>query len=200
MAVGGSAEWVGVARDKDDGCIPLFHMHAHHMKRASEREGRPIYEQRQFVKILIPGQKNEVPDREVTDEDKARWPEAWAKFTAKQEAILDGTPIDQWPYLNVARVAELQALNILTVEQLSKVADGYLQNIGMDGAQLRDRARQFIAGTSETEKELRTENERLQRDVAALTRKVDVLLHRVGEKDETPAPAPASRKGGRKKR
>ena len=136
--------------DEKDGTHPLFYMRAVENKARSREEGRPIYEDVPYVKILMPGSKD-YPDRKVRDEDKQRWPRAWAAFESGQENAQGGTPLERWNGLSSARLAELQALNIHTVDQLAEVPDGSLNKLGPDGRKLRDQAQAFIqsAGVSE---------------------------------------------------
>ena len=47
-----------------------------------------------WIKIILPGDKNTRIERPLNDEDKARWPDVWRKFEAKEPGLASGTPID----------------------------------------------------------------------------------------------------------
>src|SRR3546814_2370746 len=49
-----------------------------------------------------------------------RFPQHWAQFEAGHtERQIIGTPLKEWPILSTSQVAEMNALNIFTVEQLA---------------------------------------------------------------------------------
>lgn len=195
MSIGGQDEWVSVARDKDDNCIPIFHLRAVHMKARSEQEGRPVYENRVFVEVFAPGSKNEVHVAQVKDEHKKRWPVEWAKFERNNDTTVEGTPLEQWPFLDAARIAELKHYNILTVEHVLNVSDANKHVLGLDANKLQERARQFLQGSSDTEKELRAEiaelKSRLDRaEQASAQRRQQPKI----EEEEVPKPATRRKK------
>ena len=159
--------WENFAAGRQGGgrgdCVPQFYMRAVRNAARSETEGRPVFDEAAYVRVLVPGDRNSIVDRKVTETDRERWPQQWAAFLAKRERPA-GTPIEHWPYLTVARVAELKALEILTVEQVAGADEATRARIGGDGDALAERARHFLQPQSETETELREEIARLERD------------------------------------
>jgi len=115
--------------DNKDTCRPLFRMEAKQNKAKTLTEGRPIFDQVPFVTIISPGDNKNVPDTKVLDEHRQRWPRQWEAFEKGLEQPIDGTPINQWPILNNAQVAELKALNIHTIEEMASLSDGGTQQI-----------------------------------------------------------------------
>ena len=163
--------WENFASEQQSGgrddCIPHFYMRAVRSPARSEESGRPVFDEIAYVRVLVPGDRNSVVDRRVADADRARWPERWAAFEARRERPA-GTPIEHWPYLTVAGVAELRALEVFTVEQVAN-ADGALRRrIGENAAALAERARQFLQPQPETETALRGEIARLKREIGRL--------------------------------
>ena len=146
-----------------DDCVPHFYMRAVPNAARSETEGRPVFDEAAYVKVLVPGDRNSVVDRRVGDADRERWPRRWAAFLARRERPA-GTPIQHWPYLTVARAAELKALDLLTVEQVAEADEATRARIGGDGDALAERARHFLQPQSETETELRERIAGLERD------------------------------------
>src|SRR5580700_8892848 len=110
--------------------IPRFKTEAVHLPYRSKEAGRPIYEDREFVEILIPGDRRSMAVEPVNEEHKARWPREYEAFRAGKETPLTGTPLADWPNssLTRARVEELAYFNIRTVEHLAQVADTRLGN------------------------------------------------------------------------
>jgi hypothetical protein len=158
--------------------IPRFKTEAVHLPYRSKAAGRPIYEDREFVEILIPGDRRSMAVEPVTDEHRARWPAAYEAFRAGRAAPLEGTPLADWPNssLTRARVEELAHFNIRTVEHLAAVSDAQLANLGLGARELRQAARTFLdaarQGTGPLERlvtenlALKDEIERLSRDLA----------------------------------
>lgn len=157
--------------------IPRFHSRAVEMTFKSQEAGRPIFEDREFVEILIPGDRRAMANEPVNEEHKARWPREYEAFKRGQELPREGTPLRNWPnsQMTPARVEELAFFNIVTVEELAAVGDNHLQNLGMGARVMRQAAITFLevsrTGTGPLERlvakadRLETENERLTRDL-----------------------------------
>lgn len=183
--VGTVGEWNQIARDQaggEDSCVPRFYLREVQNTALSEKEGRPRFDMKPYVEIFIPGEKHNRPDRPVNENDKRRWPGAWEKFQATQQEVLEGTPIEQWPYLNRAQVAEMKALGVMTIESLAGMADGLLEKLGPGGRDLQSRARQHLQPQGETETELReahqaliSENKELKARVTQLETSIDAM-------------------------
>ena len=109
--------------DPNDNCRPLFRWEAKQNSAKSKVEGRPIFDQGPVVTIMSPGDNKNVIDAKVSDDHKSRWPRQWEAFQKGSEQPLNGTPINEWPALNMAQVAELKALNIFSIEQLANLDD-----------------------------------------------------------------------------
>lgn len=153
-----------------DGVIGIFYFKAVHDRKASAIEGQPVYVTRPRVRVVVPGQPKSTWEGDASPEMQKRWPEAWAKFRALSEGeeFQDGTPLNQWPQLTVAEVARLCAIGVHTVEALASVSDSNLSRLGPSGRALRERARQFVSGPGETERDLRARIAELESESRAL--------------------------------
>lgn len=182
------AQAKGSGGTDDGGVLALFYERPLYNKVKSSEEGRPIYEGRDYVQIIIPGDSKSVVDRPVQDADKARWPGAWQKYQSKDEGSLDGTPIEEWSYLDVTRKASLRHIGIRTVEQLAAMPDGQLPQIGLDGREVREWAQQFLKPQSERETDLKKQVGELQRTVEALKASLDEAKRQLrdGPPDDEP--------------
>jgi len=156
---------------------PRFFVKAVKLEFRSQQEGRPIFEDREFVEILIPGDRRAIAHEPVGEEHKARWPRQYEAFKAGREAPLEGTPLREWPVSDMmpARVEELAFFNIRTVEELAAVSDAHLQNLGMGARALREKARRFLevarTGTGPLER-LVAETLRQKDEIEALKRQL----------------------------
>lgn len=125
---------------------PRFYKEAIQNKAKSEQEGRPIFDEREMVEIKLPGDRLSSHVSYVMAEHRDRWPEIYAAFQRGEERAASGTPLEHWtsPSMTRARVAELKAANILSVEELSGVPDNVLPRLGMGARELREQARAYL--------------------------------------------------------
>ena len=107
-------------------------------------EKRPIFEEKVFLKKLVPGDSTLVVDRPMREQDVEEYPIEWARFEQKKEQRVSGTPIDVWSVLSETQKAEFKALHIFTIDQFAQLADSVGNKI-MGFNDLRDKARAFIA-------------------------------------------------------
>lgn len=138
---------------------------------ATQEAGRPIYVERPYVLITVPGDKTNQPDRPVREEDKRRWPREWAAFEndRPQEGV-SGTLLSAWGALSQARIEELRYFKVLTVEHLAGVSDGLLPNLGAQARREREMAKAFIESAKSNAPLLKVQAELASRDadIAAL--------------------------------
>jgi len=169
----------------------------------SDLQGRPIFEDRDFIIISIPGDGTLTSVHEVRDDHKARFPLHWAHYknTHGDDPKLVGTPISQWPLVTPAMAEELRALKFYTVESLATASDSQLQSFGMkvglSGMTLRTRAQSYLKVAQdesifhkqdEEMQKLREENANIKAEtdakLAAMQEQMAQILAAVGEKSE----------------
>lgn len=173
--------------------FPRFYIEAVQHSAKSEAAGRPIFEDREYVEIRIAGDNKSVVVRKVSEEDKQRWPTAYAAFKNGLEAPVEGTPLHHWPALSVSQVAELRALNINTVEALAALSDTGISKIGFNGRVMVAKAKAFLdtaKGTADAQK-MAAENEALRADIEMLKEQIKALGNLPkGEAKPVEQPAP----------
>jgi hypothetical protein len=107
----------------DDILLVKFTIEAQKNDAKTIEEGRPIFEDKEWISIMAPGSRNEVR-REARMADKERFPRHYAAFQNRQDQqINEGTPLTEWTGVTRSQVEEMRFWNILTVEQLAAVAD-----------------------------------------------------------------------------
>ena len=132
-----------------------------------------------YVKIQNPGDKLNIVERPVEEEDKRRFPRQWLYFQMQNtECQVIGTPLIDWHKdapndLGRGQLEELQVLKFQTVEQLATASDAQLQRVGMGSTGLREKARLYLTNKNKSEatKELektRSELEELKAQMAEL--------------------------------
>lgn len=113
-------------------------------------EKRPIFQEKIFLKKLVPGDNTLTIDRPMRDQDIEDFPVEWARYEQKKEAAVPGTPIEVWNVISETQKAEFKALNIFTIDQFAQLSD-IAGNKIMGFNDLRDKARAFIAAAEDSQ-------------------------------------------------
>jgi hypothetical protein len=115
----------------DDSLFVVFYMGVMHNECKSVQQGRPIYDDTEFCRIIIPGDKNNVIDRPATTDDRARFAKQYALFREgkKEDEQISGTRLTEWPFLTRGQCEEFKHLGIRTVEQLADVRDDIVSRV-----------------------------------------------------------------------
>lgn len=166
-----------VQHGTDAGLFVQFYMESVKDEEASSKEGRPIYADKEYIKIIPVGDKNTVICRPVRTSwdgnnapDTERWPHQYAAFKNQQVQVNEGTPLEQWPPLTKSQVMMMKSANVHTVEQLAAVSDQNLGNLGMGARSLREKAEAYINNSKDGAglSALQEKNERLEKEIEAL--------------------------------
>lgn len=162
------------AGTQDHRIIVEFFVDAVQLGHRSEVEGRPVFEDREFVRILIAGDAKTEVVKAVTPEVRQKYAQAYEHWKRTQQPLHDGTPLKEWPALRPAQVRELNALNLFTVEHLAGLDDAGIGRIGLGGRELAAKAKAYLSQSASqaAAQQYAAENERLKGDIAALTRQV----------------------------
>ncbi len=115
----------------------------------SEEHGRQIYDNVEMVEIIVPDQELGGYDRnsrvvhKVDSTHRQRFATKYAEFKAQSaEWAGEGMPLSMWPPMTAAKVMEMAALKIHTVEQLSQAT------LPKSEAVWADTAREWLSGTA----------------------------------------------------
>lgn len=109
----------------------------------SREAGRAVYEEVDYVRIHVPGDKSSVIERPLSQQDIFRFQDRYNKWKAGQEEAVTGTPLNALPGMNASKVEEYKFFKIITVEQLAEAND----NLGskfMSFQQDKQRAKAFM--------------------------------------------------------
>lgn len=165
----------------------------------SRQEGRPIFEDKEFVRIKFVGDpKKELvaPAHDKFQRDRAtgQWVtyaqmyhRHYEAFQTGQASLGEGTPISELPFLTEARRAELKALHIHTAEALAGLEGANLSRLGMFGREIKDKATAYLAKAKDSALETR-----LSAENTALRERLEALEKMMTATAQTPAPALAT--------
>jgi len=174
-----------VQHGTDAGLYVEFYLEAIKDEESSLKEGRPIFRDVEFIKIIPVGDKHTVVCRPVkkfddhqSPSDANRWPKQYAAFKNKQTQVNDGTPVEEWPILTKSQAMMFKSVNVHTVEQLAAVSDTNLNNLGMGAREYREKAKAYIENAKggsgvlalqEENKFFKEQIEALKNQIAALS-------------------------------
>ena len=142
-------EFVG-ARNPDDLLYVRFHEVPLQNNWKTEKEGRPIFDTVIFTEITTPGNQLNIIDRPKNRQDEVRFPRQWAHFknTHSEDPAKQGTPLSQWPMLDVAKIEMLRAMKFYTVEAVAYASDEQIGTLGMlagmQPSSFRDKAKAYL--------------------------------------------------------
>jgi hypothetical protein len=150
--------------------------------------GRPIFDEMDFCKIQIPGDKHSNVDVKVTNEHKHRFPRQWAAYQQGLEQATSGTPLEAWPQMTVGTVANLKAVGITTVEQLAEMSDANASGM-MGNHDLRRRAKLFLeaAKGEAVNNKMAAELEKRDAQIAEMQAQLAALTAAANQKPEVAA-------------
>ncbi len=180
----GSGNNLVVQHGTDAGLYVEFYIESIEDEEASVEAGRPIYVDREFIKIIPVGDKNTVICRPVRHKeeggvppDTIRWAAKYEAFKRTGEVVNEGTPLEQWPILKKSQVMTMKAANVHTVEQLAAVSDANLSNLGMGARELQQKAISFLAAAKDGSglEKLHKENENLRIQLEALKNEIRAM-------------------------
>jgi hypothetical protein len=186
--VGGNGSTV--QHGTDDNLRVEFFLHPVENRFRSKKEGRPVFEEKEYIRILIPGDAKTCYEQPVREDDRKRFWKQYEHFKATGRTATEGTPVEQWPQLNVSMVATLKSLNIFSVEQLASLPDIHLPKLGPGARDLQSRAKAFLemshdaaaanklSALEEQNAALQAQNEAMQAKFEEMERKLESLAQK----------------------
>ena len=162
------------SRFANDGNLYVqFHIEPVMQELKSKQADRMVFEDKLFVRIMVPGDKHSIIDRQATSQDRQRFKKYLEAFQSGRDQEAIGTPLSVMPWLTPSMVAEYKYFNIHTIEQLANVADSAGQKFILFHEHKR-KAEQFMQGVvpENVQKELDSRDEQ----IAELERKLSILL------------------------
>jgi hypothetical protein len=177
---------------EDRACYAEFFIAPKLMAAKSRDANRPIFEDREYVRIFIRGQDKQVFTAEVNDSHKQRFPREWNAFQAGKEAPVNGTPLEVIG-IPPSVALSMKQKHIRTVEELAGVSDQIASELCQGGREFHRKAKALIDGTSTkvVEVEAALSEERAKREA---------LETRLAQMDEQMKALMQPRKRGRPKK
>jgi hypothetical protein len=106
-----------------------------------------------YVKINVAGDNKTEWDRPVKDDDKLRWADKWKAYESQQNQYVGEVLLGACDLFDENKVQKYHAFNIHTVDQLAKLNDAFITQIGMGTREDVKRANAYLSTLSEKAKE-----------------------------------------------
>lgn len=169
-------------RSADDRLMIKFELFPHPNETKSLEAGHPVYDDREYITIIVPGDKTSIVHRPVWAQDKTRFARQYAQFKQGMEQTVVGLPLKLWGGITLGQAKEFEYFNVKTVEQLAEMADG--NGVGIQGfAGLKQRAQDYVKTTKDQAPlmEMRAEIEKKDAEIATLSQSFRELSGQVSQ-------------------
>jgi hypothetical protein len=163
----------GKQYEDDKKLFVRFEVRPYKMEKKSEDAGRPIFEDVEYISIIIPGSRD-VLTAPIDETYKRRFRERYDKWKAHSDATrVEGTPLGELTWMTKSQALELSYYNITTVEQLAGMSDTDALKF-MGNHSLRQKAKVFLEAAAGEAPALKLQAELAERDnhIQVLERKV----------------------------
>jgi hypothetical protein len=175
----------GNTSEGDKGLLVQFYTKAVQSKEKTVAEGRPIYDEKVYVRIMVPGDRDNIVDRPVQDSDLKRFNRAYSAFQQGRKEQYDGTPLEAWPGISRSQVEEMKFFNVHTVEALAEMSDSNAQKFA-GIYDLKRRAQAFLAAADENKfaEQMQAELSKRDEQIEALKVEIENLRSHPEEDDD----------------
>lgn len=159
-----------------------FDLHPRLNEKKSEEEGRPVYDEVEYIRKVVPGDRQNEIHRPAVESEKRLFARQYAEFKAGSRAAQSGTPLKEWTAISASQAKELAHFHVYTVEQLAGLSDANIQNIGPIRG-LQAKAKDYLekaAGNAPLEK-MRAELTEKDTTIATLKQQMESMGKRLDE-------------------
>lgn len=139
----------------------------------SEKAGKPVVEKKEFIKIVIPGTRNEFIG-EVTQSHIKRFPMEYERFASKGENVkVEGTPLSEVLAISASERLLMERAGFSIVEQVANANDSALDKVGHGARTIQKKCKAYLLAANDQHeqakkyKELEAKVEELTKALAA---------------------------------
>lgn len=198
----GNSDVLQVSYGDDTGLYVEFYWREVKNEQKSIEEGRPIFESKEYVKIMAAGDKTKTWDRPIqrvqnglTPSDFDRFPKQWAAFQRQETQVTEGTPVTEWTQITRADAAMLKSLGFHTIELIANMGEHSMNWMG--ARKYKEMALAWIAKSKDNASAAQWAKEKadLQDQITALKNMINGLKEAgvLPEQEALAPPAPKKR-------
>jgi hypothetical protein len=165
----------------DEQLLVKFYVKACPDQTETRKQGRPIFKDKEYIDIRIPGDRTAGAARPARPQDKARFPRHYAAFKERTSQELNqGTPLIEWPMMTKSQAEELAFFHVKTVEQLASMSDAHTSKF-MGLSKLKRKAQEWLATAKDQRASTELHEELKSRDktIAAQQEQMDAMMVKI---------------------
>lgn len=146
------------------------------------KDGLPVFENRTFVEIRTKNNTTDIYDQPADQEKIKRFPVEYQRYKIEKKQNDNGSPINQFAFLDAAQIDSLRVRGIFTVETLAELPDDKAKDLNITTE--RNLAKKFLDNAKDNkalvewekkEAEYTAEIEALQKKIAKLQAKLEEM-------------------------
>lgn len=114
----------------------------------SKQKGIPVEDSVDYIEIRIAGDKLTEVNRALTEEDKIKYKDIYARYISEQtpnQVVGSGMPLSSWPVLSEEQRIEYKYKGFHFVEQIAEASDAQIEALGLGAREKREQAIAFLA-------------------------------------------------------
>ena len=175
-------EKVASGKNSEEGIVARFYDRAVKTGVLSA-DGLPKFKNVCFCEVRIKDNMSEIYDQPADEDKIKRFPVEYARYKQAKKETENGTPLEQFAFLNAAEIESLKLRGIFTVEALSELSDDKVEELELvDEKSLAIKFIKRARGTLTLSVWQQQENEYKQK-IKTLENKVDSLLQQLKGKN-----------------
>ncbi len=160
--------------NSEDGVVARFYDQAIKTSQIT-KDGLPKFKLVCFCEIRIKDNSSEVYNQPVTPDKIRRFPTEYALYKQAKKCAEEGTPLEQFAFLDAAEIAGLKVRGIYTVEHLTRLDAAHAEELGV--SKERELAIKFVAQAKDNSSLIKWQQKEheYQQRIKELETKVDSL-------------------------
>lgn len=177
----------------DDLTMAIFYTRPVLNPAKSQEANTQIFDNVAYVRIQPPGERLNIVERPVNDNDKRRWPKQWNDYINNRLQVPEGTPVEQL-FVNHPAIAEtLKGANVFTIQQLASLSGNALDSIGMGAQEWVNKAKAYLDSATKGKDFIKMSKdlEDAQAQLRVLTQKFQLALAQIKALEERQSGNPA---------
>lgn len=112
----------------------------------SKLAGHDVFDDVEFVKIAIPGERSSLYFQPSSEVHHKRFPKSYAAYKQRSAGVAtkEGMPIENWAPVSRSLALTMKAAHIHTVEALAAVHEGHIDKLGFNAREMRAKAQAWL--------------------------------------------------------
>lgn len=124
------------------------------------KDGLPVFEAQTFVEIRLKDNNCDIYDQPADREKISRFPIEYNRYLLSKKQVDNGSPLEQFAFLDVAQIDSLKSRGVFTVETLAEIPEDKANELGINKERIL--AIKFLQNNQGNEALLETEKKQTE--------------------------------------